>query len=86
MTSEEKKQFLKEHNETHLIRFVGSTEPETLEDLLLIMAKNVEEAMLSAGATPGKDYTYRDLFTLATPFVLKVWKERGKIHFSIDNF
>ena len=86
MTSEERKQFLKEHNETHLIRFFSSTEPEALEDLLLIMAKNVEEAMLMAGAKPGEDYTYRDLFTLATPFVLEVWRTSGKVHFSINNF
>jgi hypothetical protein len=48
--------------------------------------QNVEEAMLAAGATPGKDYTYRDLFTLATPFVLEVWRASGKSHFSINDF
>jgi hypothetical protein len=86
MSSEERRKYIHQHNESHLIRFVGKTEPEALEDLLLIMAKNVESAMVTAGAEPGKDYTYRDLFTLAMPLVLEVWKTSGKVHFAIEDF
>jgi hypothetical protein len=86
MSSEERRKYIREHNESHLIRFVGQTEPEALEDLLLIMAKNVESAMITAGAEPGKDYTYQDLFTLAMPLVLEVWRTSGKVHFALEDF
>ena len=38
------------------------------------MMKNVEEAFVMAGAIKEKDFTYRDLMTLAMPLVLEVWK------------
>jgi hypothetical protein len=65
MSSDERRMYIREHNESHLIRFVGQTEPEALEDLLLIMAKNVESAMITAGAEPGKDYTYQGISLLS---------------------
>lgn len=87
MSSEEKQRFLAEHNKTHLIRYVSSADVTALEDLLLVMAKNVEAAMTEAGAEPGKDYTYRDLFTMALPFALEMWKaNREKMTFSTNDF
>lgn len=53
-----------------LIKPFGLTDPSTLEDLLLCMAANVEDSLLQAGATPGKDYTILDLYKLAQPFAL----------------
>lgn len=46
-----------------------------LDDFLYTVAESIEEAFLRAGAQPGKDYHYRDLFTLAAPFVLEQWKK-----------
>ena len=67
-----------------LIRDLPSTDPTTLTDLLLVMAKNVEDAILETGsAVPGVDYTLRDLFMLAQPFALNVWKNsKNKVTFT----
>jgi hypothetical protein len=46
-----------------------------LDDFLFTVAESIEEAFLRAGAQPGKDYHYRDLFTLAAPFALEQWKK-----------
>jgi hypothetical protein len=46
-----------------------------LDDFLYTVAECIEEAFLLAGAQPGKDYTYRDLFSLAAPFALEQWKK-----------
>mgnify|MGYP000920431666 CR=1 FL=1 len=39
---------------------------DSLTDYLLILATDVENSMISAGAVPGKDYTYLDIFKMAT--------------------
>ena len=85
MTNDEKERYIADHNRTHLIHYVGGNDTTSLEDLLLVVAKNIEEAMLTAGAEPGKDYTYRDLFTLSLPFAVDTWKHnRDKMSFSTD--
>lgn len=48
--------------------------PDTLTDYLLIIARDVEDSMMSAGAEPGKDYTYLDIFKMAVELIKK---ERG---------
>lgn len=70
-----------------LLRDVGETAPNTLEDLLLIMAKNVEVSLLQGGATPGEDYTIRDLYTWGLPFALSVFENNeSETTFVINNF
>jgi len=64
-----------------LIRDLCLTDHTTLEDLLLVMAKNVECSLMEAGAKPGKDYTLLDLYKLAQPFALETYKG-GKINFT----
>jgi hypothetical protein len=44
-------------------------------DQLLAIAGSIERALIRTGATPGKDYTYLDLITRATPFLLAIWKK-----------
>lgn len=51
-----------------LIKVYETYDQESLTDHLLIMAKDIEDALLQAGATPGKDYTYVKLFELAVQF------------------
>ncbi len=46
-----------------------------LDDLLLVIATNIEDALISAGAVPGKDYTMLDLFKLANPYALSRWSD-----------
>jgi len=46
-----------------------------LDDFLFTVAESIEEAFIRAGALPGKDYNYRDLFTLAAPFAIEQWKK-----------
>lgn len=69
-----------------LLKRVGKTAPDTLEDLLLIMAKNVETSLIQAGATPGKDYTIRDLYTWGMPFALEVFRNSDKITYATEQF
>ncbi len=44
-----------------------------LDDLLLVIATNIEDALLPAGAVAGRDYTMLDLFKLANPYALERW-------------
>ena len=46
-----------------------------LDDFLFTVAESIEEAFRRAGAQPGKDYNYGDLFKLAAPFALEQWKK-----------
>ena len=61
-----------------LLKKIVRTAPDTLEDLLLVMAKNVETSLLAAGAEPGKDYSIRDLYNWGTPFALDVFRCKDK--------
>ena len=47
---------------------------EDLSDYLLIVAMNIEDSLVTAGAVPNKDYTYLDLIKLAQPFALEKMK------------
>lgn len=71
---------------SELIGPIGETDATCLDDLLLVMAKNMELSMLAAGATPVVDYTYLDLFMLAAPFALSVFEKSDKITFAANNF
>ena len=67
-----------------LIREIRHTDASTLEDLLLIMAKNMELSLIEAGATPGEDYTIRDLYNWSTPFALEVFKKKDRITYRVE--
>lgn len=70
-------------NEKYLIPYKGKIEISGLEDLMLVMAKNMEYALQEAGAEKEKDYKLLDLFELAKPFALDVFsKSNGKIDFA----
>jgi hypothetical protein len=57
-----------------LIRSFRHTSPLTLEDLWTVMAHNVEVSLRQNGAWPRKDYAFTDLYRLAGPFVLEVFR------------
>ena len=54
---------MKQQNRTHF------------EDIMYIMAKNVEDALIQGGAKAGKDYTILDCYKLVQPFALEVFKK-----------
>jgi hypothetical protein len=84
MTNEER-EAIEWHNETHLIPNKGIINPTTLPDLMLVMAKNMEYALKEAGAEKGKDYKILDLFNLAKPFAESVFvKSNGNIDFRTE--
>jgi hypothetical protein len=58
-----------------LLRDIKPVSPENLDDLMLIMAKNIEESLFKSGARPGLDYSILDLYKLAQPFALEVFKK-----------
>lgn len=54
--------------QTRLIREYENYDAESLTDHLLILAKDIENALLAAGAQPGTDYTYETVFSLAVRY------------------
>lgn len=62
------------------------TDPTRLSDLIKCLAINIEEAILDgSNAVPGKDYTVLDLYKLAAPFALQVFKaDGGKTTFDVS--
>jgi len=71
-------------NPPYLITKFESTNPKTFDDLLLVLAKNVEDSLLSAGAIPGKDYTILDCYKMAQPFALEIFKSNNDISYTIS--
>ncbi|WP_137895045.1 hypothetical protein [Ramlibacter sp. 2FC] len=68
-----------------LLRDIGKTAPDTLEDLVFVMAKNIEESLITGGAIAGKDYTIHDLYSWAMPFALEVFRDKSKdVSFAIE--
>ena len=55
-----------------------------LEDVIYIFAANIEDALITGGAIPDKDYSILDLYKLAMPFSLDYYKDdRTKVDFSV---
>lgn len=46
-----------------------------LGDELHAVSFSIEQGLINAGAKPGVDYTHLDLFKLAQPFVLQMFKK-----------
>lgn len=66
-----------------LIQDYDNVSMESLEDVLMVVAKTVENSIKQAGGIPGKDYTILDCYKLAQPFALEIFKISGeKITFS----
>ncbi|MDE2584678.1 MAG: hypothetical protein KGN39_04710 [Betaproteobacteria bacterium] len=53
-----------------------------LSDEFYAIAYNIETSMLNAGAVPGKDYSRLDLYKLAQPFVLELFKGNDKFSYT----
>lgn len=53
-----------------LIELYDDYAEHTFCDFLLLIATDVEDSLLAAGAEPGTDYTYLDVYKLA----VEVWK------------
>lgn len=53
-----------------LLRTHTETDHTTYEDLIYLAALNTEDALLTGGATPGKDYTLLDLYRISAPLAL----------------
>ncbi|MDT3735160.1 MAG: hypothetical protein ROZ00_02930 [Denitratisoma sp.] len=64
---------------TQLIRAYETIDQTTLEDFYMAVAKSIEKSLIQAGATPGTDYTFLDLYKLAQPFVLETFKKEGAL-------
>ena len=54
------------------------TDTAYLKDFYSVMARNIEDCLLTGGAVPGKDYSILDLYKLAQPFVLQRWNDPKK--------
>ncbi|WP_129630269.1 hypothetical protein [Candidatus Oscillochloris fontis] len=60
-----------------LTREFSTYDASTITDLLSILMANIEDGLLQSGATPGVDYTFRDLATWAMPMVYTGWKKNN---------
>ena len=49
--------------------------PNTLDDSIYLAALAVEDAMLTGGASPGVDYTFKDLFTLGVALMPHMFED-----------
>jgi hypothetical protein len=79
------------HAQDHLIEMVPPGFFDGKRDLsktFTVIAKNIEDSLVKAGAEAGIDYTYLDLYQLASPFVLAMFvdKDADEISFDADNF
>lgn len=61
-----------------LIPDFETIDQNSLEDLLLVFAKTVEDSLLQAGAVPGKDYTILDCYKIAQPFALEIFNRKDR--------
>lgn len=52
-----------------------------LADEFYAIAYNIETSLLNGGAVPGQDYTRLDLYQLAQPFVLELFKGNEKFSY-----
>ncbi len=52
-----------------------------LADEFYAIAYNIETSLLNGGAVPGQDYTHLDLYQLAQPFVLELFKGNEKFSY-----
>ena len=62
----------------------NNTGMDEFSDLFMIMAKNVEDSLIQGGATPGEDYSILDLYRLAQPFALSVFKSNESMQFTLS--
>lgn len=61
-----------------LIQNLDICKPGELMDEYLAMAHTIEQSLIAAGGIPGKDYTLLDLYKLAQPFALDVFRDESK--------
>lgn len=50
----------------------------SLTDEYLAIAYNVEQSLIAAGGVPGKDYTLLDLYKLAQPLVIELFRDDSR--------
>lgn len=67
---------------SRLIRRFEIYDTNDVQDMLSAMAANVEDALIESGAEPGKDYQILDVFKLAQPFVLEMFKSRESMTYT----
>ena len=79
----EQENSLKQNPRERLIRRPFKTDPSTLDDLLLVIAGTIEDSLASSGAIPDQDYTIMDLYRLASPYALHIFK-KGETTFTGD--
>lgn len=68
-------------SKTRLLNTYEVVAQNSLEDLIYIMALNVEDALITGGAVPGKDYKILDLYQLAMPLAQDLFKTNDKVDF-----
>ena len=64
-----------------LIRDYEGVDLTALEDILMVMAKTVENSLIQASAEAGKDYTYIDSYKLSQPYALEIFRKNGNATF-----
>lgn len=60
-----------------LIKTYTKTANNLVDEAVYLAALAVEDAMLTAGGQPGKDYNFMDVFTLAVKLAPAMWTDLG---------
>jgi hypothetical protein len=68
-----------------LIERLSTMGEKHLSDELIAIAYNIEQAFIQVGAEPVNDYTYKDLFQLAQPFVLDMFRNVKGFEYSYQS-
>ena len=55
-----------------------SKRQKSLAEVMVMLASEMEEAMIAAGAKAEIDYTHQSLFSLAAPFALTVFNDKDQ--------
>lgn len=63
-----------------LLTTYETVDMSALEDVIYVFALNVEDALITGGAEPGKDYTILDLYKMAMPLA-KDYYEKNDVNF-----
>lgn len=66
-----------------LVKRYEEVDQTNLTDMLMIAARNVEDALIQSGAEPGKDYSILDVYKLAQPFALELFQKNDNANYTI---
>lgn len=66
-----------------LLKTYETAKTDSLEDLIYIAALNLEDALLTGGAVPGKDYKIIDLYKISMPMAIAMYNKIDNVDYVV---